>query len=111
MLEISLNTPPSFLHPKSPAIPFETINASRCKNMFKNVGRIRITKATISTTPMLVLRYSTLAPAVFKVSPTVEPTTGINWLTNILVVFVVKLSAREASMPWVDITVVKTITD
>ena len=70
-----------------------------------NISNNKINEAT----PMLERKYSILAPAVFKESPTTLPTSGIICPTSILAVFVVNVSAFEDIRFCVEITVVNTI--
>ena len=106
MLEISSRSFPSLLQPKSPANAFDIINPSLYNAIEINVDKTKSNKAIIRTIPTFERRYSILAPAVLKVSPTVPPTNGIICDARSFAALDVKLSALLAKRVCVDITVV-----
>ena len=106
ILDISSKILPSLSHPKSPAKAFEMMNPTLYNPIEINVGKTISSKTTIKTIPTFVLKYSMLAPAVRKDSPTVPPTRGIICVASIFAVLVLKESALLAIKVWVDITVV-----
>ena len=107
MLDISSIILPSLLHESRSANELEMLNTILYRETEISVGSIINIKITIIITPIFERKYSILAPAVRKVSPTVLPTKGMICVAIIFAALVDIFSDFVDSKVCVEIIVVK----